>query len=219
MPRRPGAGALAAALAWLGILSVGRAAPAQEDRWRALLARVAVRVDVELAEMRGVCTGWVGWSEPSRSAVYTAAHCFRPDARYRLHVSTGQAVYATAMARWEDLDVMALWVPRGQLPALRAWKPLPSGAFRVLYLLRDRDADVRVADAGIPRVLWEIRFHNHPSAVALPLFSAPGTSGSPVVDAADGLLIGMVVGFLADRQDIAAVVPAQQIHAALLAGR
>ncbi len=210
---------LVVALAWLAGAAAGRAAPAGTDRWGTLLAQVAVRVDVELPGGRGACTGWVGWSEPARSAVYTAAHCFRDDARYRLEFSTGDAVYATGMARWEALDLMALWAPRGLLPALRVWKPLPSGPFRVLYVLRDRDAGVRVADAHIPRVYWEIRFQNHPAAVALPLYSAPGTSGSPVVDAADGLLVGMVVGFLVDRQDIAAVVPAQQIHAALLNGR
>jgi hypothetical protein len=74
-----------------------------------------------------------------------------------------------------------------------------------------------VLEQTVTRIFWEIRFENHPAAVAVPLYAVPGTSGAPVVDMADGLLVGMVVGFLLDRPDIAAVLPAHQIYDALVA--
>ena len=82
--------------------------------------------------------------------------------------------------------------------------------------MSDRGSPLRFVDVPIPRVYWEIRFENHPSAVALPLYSVPGTSGAPVVDASDGLLIGMVVGYATERPEVAAVVPAQTIYDALV---
>ncbi len=182
---------------------------------RQLLQDVAVRIDIEAEQTRGICTGWIGWSEEVRSAAYTAAHCYRDGARYRVTLGTGETVYASALTRWEGLDLMALWIPRGALRALRNWKPIPGGAFHVLYVLNERGGPLRFVDVPIPRVYWEIRFENHPSAVALPLYSVPGTSGAPVIDAADGLLVGMVVGFVTERPEVAAVVPAQNIYEAL----
>ncbi|MGH2398233.1 MAG: trypsin-like peptidase domain-containing protein [bacterium] len=182
---------------------------------RQLLQDVAVRIDIIGEETRGICTGWIGWSEHTRSAAYTAAHCYREGARYRLTLGTGETVFATSLTRWDGLDLMALWIPRGDLRALRSWKPMPGGAFHVFYVLSERGAPPRFVDVPIPRVYWEIRFENHPSAVALPLYSVPGTSGAPVVDAADGLLVGMIVGFVTERPGVAAVVPAQSIYEAL----
>lgn len=184
---------------------------------RQVLQDVAVRIFVEGEAERGICTGWVGWSEETRSAVYTAAHCHREGARYRIVMATGESMLATHATRWDDLDLMALWVPRGRLRSLRGWKPLPGGPFHALYALSERGSPLRLVDVPIPRVYWEIRFENHPSAVALPLHSVPGTSGAPVVDAADGLLIGMVVGYVTERPEVAAVVPAQTIYDALTA--
>jgi|GEM_PF-3839541 len=184
-----------------------------------MLEDVAVRVDVEGGLQRGVCTGWIGWTEESRSAAYTAGHCFREGARYRITLGGGEAVYATSFMRWESLDLMALWVPRGRLRALRGWKRLPDGPFHALYVLNERGGPLRFIDTPIPRVYWEIRFENHPSAIALPLYSVPGTSGAPVIDGADGLLIGMVVGFVSERPDVAAVIPAQNIYDALVSSR
>jgi len=193
-----------------------RLAPAALDSSRQLLQEVAVRVDIEGSQQRRVCTGWIGWSEESRSAAYTAAHCFREGARYRVTLSSGEAFYATNLARWEGLDFMALWLPRGGLRALRGWKRLPDGPFHALYVLNERGAPLRFVDAPVPRVYWEIRFENHPTAIALPLYSVPGTSGAPVIDGADGLLIGMVVGFVTERPEVAAVVPAQNIYDVLV---
>ena len=111
---------------------------------------------------------------------------------------------------------MALWIPKGHLAVLRAWKHLPGVPFRAMYMLTERGNGSRLVEVDIPRVYWEIRFENRPGAVALPLYSFPGTSGSPIIDLADGLLLGMVVGYLDDRPDIAAVVPAQTIYDALV---
>lgn len=200
------------ALAWPASAST---APSLEQT-RQLLQDVAVRIEVESPDHRSVCTGWIGWSDQTRSAVYTAAHCFREGARYHLTLSTGQAFYASGLARWEALDLMALWIPRGGLRALRTWKHIPDGPFRALYILRGTDGLQRLVEAHVPRVYWEIRFENHPAAVALPIHSIPGTSGAPVIDLADGLLIGMVVGYVSDRSDVAAILPAQHIYDALL---
>ena len=111
---------------------------------------------------------------------------------------------------------MALWIPKGHLPVLRAWKHLPVAPFRAMYMLTERGNGSRLVEVDIPRVYSEIRFENRPGAVALPLYSFPGTSGSPIIDLADGLLLGMVVGYLDERPDIAAVVPAQTIYDALV---
>lgn len=184
---------------------------------RQALQDAAVRILVEGAGQRGLCTGWIGWSEQTRSAVYTAAHCQQDGARYRVILATGESVYATHFTRWESLDLMALWVPRGRLRALRGWKPLPEGPFHALYVLSERGSTLRFVDVPIPRVYWEIRFENHPAAIALPLHSVPGTSGAPVIDLSDGLLVGMVVGFVTERPEVAAVVPAQTIYDALVA--
>ncbi|MDQ7843031.1 MAG: hypothetical protein QN141_05920 [Armatimonadota bacterium] len=201
-------------LVWPALAAAPAAPAAPQDLAgvRQLLEEAAVRIDVEGARVRGVCTGWIGWTEESQSAAYTAAHCYREGASYRITLRGGEPVYATGFMRWDDLDLMALWLPRGRLRALRGWKRLPPGPFHAVYVLNDRGAGLRLVDAPVPRVYWEIRFENHPVAVALPLYSAPGTSGAPVVDAADGLLVGMVVGFVSERPDVAAVVPAQEIY-------
>ena len=185
------------------------------DPVRQILQDVAVRIAVEGDEHRGVCTGWIGWSEETRSAAYTAAHCYREGARYRITLGTGESFYATHVTRWDGLDLMALWLPRGRLRSLRGWKRMPEGPFHILYVLSDRGSPLRFVDVPIPRVYWEIRFENNASAIALPLYSVPGTSGAPVVDVADGLLIGMVVGYVTERPEVAAVVPAQTIYDAL----
>ena len=187
------------------------------DQVRHIVSHAAVRIEVEDAGARSVCTGWIGWSEEARSAAYTAAHCFRRGASYRLTViDSNDPVYATNLTRWESLDLMVLWFPRGGLPALRFWKPIPAGAFHAVYAFSARGAPLRLVDVAVPRVHWEIRFYTHPAAVAVPLPSAPGTSGAPVVDLADGALVGMIVGFAVDRPQLAAVVPAQSIYDALM---
>src|SRR3989442_975647 len=92
----------------------------------------------------------------------------------------------------------------------------PVAPVRAMYMLTERGNGSRLVEVDIPRVYSEIRFENRPGAVALPLYSFPGTSGSPIIDLADGLLLGMVVGYLDERPDIAAVVPAQTIYDALV---
>jgi hypothetical protein len=187
------------------------------EQVRSFVSHAAVRIDVETADTHGVCTGWIGWSEETRSAAYTAAHCFRAGARYRLTPAGGEdGVYASSATRWENLDLMVLWFPRGGLTAIRFWKPIPPGPFRALYALSDRGAPLRLVDVSVPRVYWEIHFSTHPVAVAVPLPSAPGTSGAPVVDLADGVLVGMIVGFAVDRPELAAVIPAQSIYELLI---
>jgi len=224
---RGGAPRLALLLCLLGLLSAwspstvaapGRPTTPTAEQVRSVVAHAAVRIEVEDADSRSVCTGWIGWSEDTRSAAYTAAHCYRPAAHYRLTVIDGSdAVYATNIVRWENLDLMVLWFPRGGLAALRSWKPMPGGPFRAVYVLSERGAPPRLVDVVVPRVHWEVRFHTHPAAVAIPLLSVPGTSGAPVVDLADGALVGMIVGFAADQPALAAVVPAQSIFDALTA--
>lgn len=217
----------AALLCLLGMLALWPVVPAagaprapgpSADKIRSFVSHATVRIEVEEATFRGICTGWIGWSEEARSAAYTAGHCYRPGAYYRLTSLDGRdAVYATSLSRWESLDLMVLWFPRGALPALRFWKPMPAGPFRALYVLTERSAPLRIVDVAVPGVHWEIRFNTHPAAVAVPLMSAPGTSGAPVVDLADGALVGMIVGYAIDRPDLAAVVPAQSIYDALIA--
>ena len=201
-----------------GAAPQARALAPTANQVRQIVSHASVRIEVEDAVMRGVCTGWIGWSEDTRSAAYTAAHCFRAGARYRLIVAgSDDVVYATNLTRWESLDLMVLWFPRGGLPALRSWKPMPAGPFRAVYVLSARGAPLRLVDVAVPRVHWEIRFNTHPLAVAVPLMSVPGTSGAPVVDLRDGALVGMIVGFAVDRPELAAVVPAQSIYDALVA--
>ncbi len=177
-----------------------------------LLADVAVRIETLAPAARGLCTGWIGWSEPSRSAVYTAAHCFQGGATYRIMLPSGAFVYATGLTRWEQEDLMALWIPIGGLRTLRTWKPLPDHAFRALHVLNMPDRPLQVIETTVERVFSEIRFYNHPAAVAIPIYSVPGTSGAPIVDSADGRLLGMVVGHLSERRDISAVIPAQFLY-------
>jgi hypothetical protein len=210
-------------LALISVWSASTAAAAPRslapsaEQVRSFISHAAVRIDVETADAHGVCTGWVGWSEETRSAAYTAAHCFRDGARYRLTaVGHDDGVYASSVTRWDSLDLMVLWFPRGGLAAIRFWKPIPAGPFRALYALSDRGAPLRLIDVAVPRVYWEVHFITHPVAVAVPLFSAPGTSGAPVVDLADGALVGMIVGFAVDRPDLAAVIPAQSIYDLLI---
>lgn len=204
-------------LAW----PVGAAPPSQAqappsiDQLRQFLQTVIVRIDIDMPERRGVCTGWVGWTEATRSAIYTAGHCNQPDAKYQVTVGT-EHIVSTGFTKWDALDLMALWIPKGQLPVLRAYKQLPGIPFRAMYMLTERGKTSRLVEVDIARVYWEIRFENRPGAVAIPLYSYPGTSGSPLIDMADGLLLGMVVGYLDDRPDIAAVVPAQTIYDALV---
>jgi hypothetical protein len=217
---------VAASLCLLTLIAVSSGAAAASpartsagaDQVRQFVTLATVRIEVEDATMRGVCTGWVGWSEDARSAAYTAAHCYRAGARYRLTINgTTEMVYATTLTRWESLDLMVLWFPRGGLPALRFWKPVPPGPFHALYVLSERGAPLRLVDVTVDRVHWEVRFNTHPVAVAIPLLSAPGTSGAPVVDLADGALVGMIVGFAVDQPGLAAVIPAQSIYDALVA--
>lgn len=224
------AGRLAAAI---GLLALGTAllspavAPAAApsrapvptaEQIRDTVLRAAVRIEIGDDATRTICTGWVGWSEVARSVAYTAGHCFRAGARYRIVIAGSDiAEYATNLTRWETLDLMVLWFPRGGLPALRVWKPMPTGPFRAVYVLSERGGPLRLVDITVPRIPSEIRFYTHPMAVAIPLPSAPGTSGAPVVDLDDGALLGMIVGYAFDRPALAAVIPAQSIYDALTA--
>lgn len=203
-------------LVLLSAWPVSAAVPLAPDQLRQHLTEASVRIEIDTAAEHGLCTGWVGWSEENRSAVYTAGHCFRDGARYRLILANGDAASAIGLARWDELDLMALWIPRGHLRALRDWKPIPDGPFRALYILQDR-GNLRVLERIVSRIFWEIRFENHPAAVAIPLYTIPGTSGAPIVDMADGMLVGMVVGYLMDRTEIAAMLPASHIYDALVA--
>lgn len=186
------------------------------DQLRQFLETVTVHIDIETPDHRGICTGWVGWSESARSAVYTAAHCYNPDGKYRATIGKGNTLPAAGVTKWDAPDLMVLWVPRGNLPILETWKPLPTASFRALYMLYERGAGSHLVEVEIPRIYSEIRFTNNPASVAIPMTSYPGTSGAPIVDAADGALVGMVVGFLENRPDIAAVIPAQTIYKALI---
>lgn len=204
------------ALVSLQLWTPPAAATLASEHVRQFVTDAVVRIEVQSPSQRGICTGWVGWSEPSRSAVYTAAHCHQEGAHYRLTLATGETVYATGLARWDAQDLMALWISKGGLRALRSWKLLPEGTFRALHVLPAAGGGLQVLETQVDRVYREIRFQNHPGAIAIPLYSTPGTSGAPVVDSADGLLLGMVVGHLTDRPDIAAVVPAQLIYDTVL---
>jgi hypothetical protein len=186
------------------------------DPLHLFLQEVTVSIDIETPDHRGICTGWIGWTEPERSAVYTAAHCFQPDGKYRAIIGGREALPADGATKWDGPDLMVLWIGRGNLPILWSWKPLPTTPFRALYMLYERGSGSRLVEVDIPRIYREIRFTNHPASVAVPMTSYPGTSGAPIIDAADGALVGMVVGFLANRPDIAAVVPAQTIYKTLV---
>ncbi len=183
---------------------------------RELLKDVAVHIDIETPTAPEICTGWIGWSEEGRSAVYTAGHCFQTSARYRLTLSTGEILYATGHVRWPGSDLMALWIPRGPLRAIRAWKAMPKGSFRALYILNGEGVMLEVAESQIPHPYPEIIFLNAPAAVALPMPVLPGTSGAPVLDAADSKLVGMVVGRVPGRKEIAAIIPASRIYKVLV---
>lgn len=185
------------------------------DQLRQFVETVTVRIDIDLPDRRGICTGWVGWTETQRSAIYTAAHCYQPDGKYRATVGR-DSLPADGVTKWDGPDLMVLWIARGNLPIVWSWKPLPTTPFRALYMLYERGSGSHFMEVDIPRVYSEIRFQNHPASVALPLTIYPGTSGAPIVDAADGALVGMVVGFLENRPDIAAVVPAQTIYKTLI---
>lgn len=185
------------------------------DSTRQLLHDVAVRIEALTPGARGFCTGWVGWSEPSRSAIYTAAHCYQEGATFRVVLPSGDVVHATGVARWNQEDLMALWIPIGGLRMLRVWKPMPDRSFRSLHVVNTPGRALQILETPIERVFSEIRFYNHPAALAIPIYSAPGTSGSPIVDVADGLLLGMVVGHLTERRDISAVIPAQFLYEVL----
>lgn len=204
---------LLAGLLWLQAWPAG-AAPSL-DAATQLLQHVTVRIEAEAPGVRGNCTGWIGWSEPSRSAVYTAAHCAYADAAYRVILPSGDFVYATGSTRWNQEDLMALWIPIGGLRTLRSWKPLPDRAFHALHALNTPGRPLQILQTPVERIYSEIRFFNHPAAVAIPIYSAPGTSGAPVVDAADGLLLGMVVGHLSERREVSAVLPAQFLYEVL----
>jgi len=184
---------------------------------RQFIKDVSVRIDIEAPDVLELCTGWIGWTEREWSAVYTAAHCFRKDAQYKLTLASGDSVTATgAPVRWPKLDLMVLWIPRGPLPAIRTWKEIPDGAFSVLYVLSGARGTLEVTETKIPRVYREIVFVNSPAAVAMPIYVRPGTSGAPILDPADNRLIGMVVGHISDRQDITAMIPAFRIYRALV---
>jgi hypothetical protein len=185
------------------------------DQLRQFVETVTVRIDIDLPDRRGICTGWVGWTETVRSAVYTAAHCYQPDGKYRATIGR-DSLPADGVTKWDGPDLMVLWIARGNLPIVWSWKPLPTTPFRAVYMLYERGSGSHFMGVDIPRIYSEIRFQNHPASVALPLTIYPGTSGAPIVDAADGALVGMVVGFLENRPDIAAVVPAQTIYKTLI---
>ncbi len=185
------------------------------DQIRQFLRDISAHIDVEAADLREVCTGWVGWSQAEGSALYTAGHCFRDGARYRLTFATGETVYASSSVRWNELDLLALWIPRGGLRALRSWKQIPDTPFQALYVLNVGDGNLELVEAQVPRVHWEIRFKNSPGAVAIPIYVLPGTSGAPVLDLTDGLLLGMIVGHAPEQPDLTAVIPARLIYKAL----
>ncbi len=189
-------------------------APASEEVHQ-FLKDVTVRIDIDAGALREICTGWIGWSEPAGSAVYTAAHCFRESGHYRLTLSSGDTVYASSLVRWTELDLMALWIDRGQLRAIRSWKPIPETGFRALYVLNADGRKLELIETQVSRIYREIQFENSPAAVAIPIHVLPGTSGAPILDLTDGVLLGMVVGRIPDRLDITAVIPANLIHKAL----
>lgn len=198
--------------------------PAHADRAptlaeaRQFLKDIAVHIDIENTTVPEVCTGWVGWSEEGQSAVYTAGHCFKSGARYRLTLASGEILYASDFvkpASWSGVDLMVLWIPRGPLRAIRAWKVMPKGPFRALYILNGEGVMLEATESQIAHPYSEVVFLNSPAAVALPMPVVPGTSGAPVLDAADSKLVGMVVGRVPGRTDIAAIIPASRIYKAL----
>jgi S1-C subfamily serine protease len=189
------------------------------EQIRRHLWQATVRVEVDLPTRRALCTGWIGYSDSVRSAVYTAAHCYREGAQYRITLETGETPAATSVTRWREVDLMALWIPKGNLRALRSWKPLPDGPFRAVYVVSRQGGPLTVTETLVERVYREIRFENYPAAVAVPAYSRPGTSGAPILDLADGLLIGMVIGYANERPDVAAVIPAELIYEVLSSAR
>jgi hypothetical protein len=186
------------------------------DQLHAFLEAVTVRIDIDMPDRRGICTGWVGWTEVERSAVYTAAHCYQPDGTYRATFGGRDSLSAAGVTKWDAPDLMVLWIGRGKLPIVWSWKPLPTTPFRALYMLYEPGNGSRLVEVDIPRIYSEIRYQNQPAAVALPMTIYPGTSGAPIIDATDGALVGMVVGHLENRPDIASVIPAQTIYKTLI---
>lgn len=204
------------AVAFLCLPSGAIAAAPSGEPARQLLQDVAVRIEAITPEIRGLCTGWIGWSEPTRSVVYTAAHCYEDGAAYRVILGNGDMVSVIGLVRWDQEDLMALWIPLGGLRVLRMWKPMPAHAFRALHVVNTPGTAQQIVETSIERVFDEIRFNNHSAAVAIPIYSAPGTSGAPLVDARDGLLLGMVVGHLSQHRAISAVIPAQFLYELLV---
>ena len=200
------------AVAFLCLQSGAIAAAPAAELARQLLQDVAVRIETTTPEARRLCTGWIGWSEPTRSVVYTAAHCYEDGAEYRVILGNGDMISVMGLTRWGQEDVMALWIPLGGLRVLRMWKPLPAQAFRALHVVNTPGTPQQILETSIERVFSEIRFYNHSAAVAIPIYSAPGTSGAPLVDAADGLLLGMVVGYVSPHRGVSAVIPAQFLY-------
>ena len=187
------------------------------EQARQFVKEVSVRIEIEAPDLSELCTGWIGWTEPGRSAIYTAAHCYQVGAQYRVTLASGETVYASnSPVRWTGVDLMVLWIPRGPLRAIRAWKPIPERAFHALYVLSGEGGTLEVTETPVARLYREIVFVNSPAAVAMPIYVRPGTSGAPVLDEADNLLLGMVVGHISDRQDITAIIPAIRIHKALV---
>src|SRR2546427_12118804 len=144
-----------------------QAAPSVEQL-RQFLGSVIVRIDIDLPERRGVCTGWIGWTESSRSAIYTAAHCYQPDAKYLVTIGS-ESIVSNGFTKWDSLDLMALRIPKGHLPVLRAWKHLPVVPFRAMYMLTERGNGSRLVGVAIPRAYADIRLQNRSTSATPPL--------------------------------------------------
>jgi len=140
------------AVAFLCLPSGAIAAAPSGEPARQLLQDVAVRIEAITPEIRGVCTGWIGWSEPTRSVVYTAAHCYEDGATYRVILGNGDMVSVIGLVRWDQEDLMALWIPLGGLRVLRMWKPMPAHAFRALHVVNTPGTAQQIVETSIERV-------------------------------------------------------------------
>src|SRR5712691_7135378 len=105
------------------------------DHLHQFLETVTVRIDMDLPDRRGICTGWVGWTEAERSAAYTAAHCYQPDGKYRATIGGRASLSASGVTRRAAPHLMVRWVARGLLHLLGARNARPPAPCRALYRL------------------------------------------------------------------------------------
>lgn len=109
---------------------------------------------------------------------------------------------------------------REQRPGHFSWptlgvQPVPDVPFRILQVLRTPNNSLMLVESAVERVQREITFKNDAFSVAIRLAGQTGDSGSPVLDLADGRLVGMLIGGSTTQPGLAAVIPASVIYRTL----